>query len=168
MPGSLHQFERNFTMGIERSVRLTAEGVERLKVELEEVRARRQDLYRTVQDANTNNEASDSGEYEEIKDDLVYAEARVRELEQILDNAEIIQRGSPDGIVALGSHITVKADDGEIEHWAIVSREEASIHDGDISIDSPVGQALVGTREGDKVTVVTPGGSVQYEVVAVK
>ena len=71
-------------MGVERSVRLTAEGVERLKVELEEVRTRRQDLYRTVQDANTNNEASDSGEYEEIKDDLVYAEARVRELEQIL------------------------------------------------------------------------------------
>jgi transcription elongation factor GreA len=148
-------------MGVERSVRLTAEGVERLKVELEEVRTRRQDLYRTVQDANTNNEASDSGEYEEIKDDLVYAEARVRELEQILENAEIIQRGSPDGITALGSHITVKADDGEIEHWVIVSREEASI-------DSPVGQALLGTREGDKVTVVTPGGSVQYEVVAVK
>ena len=155
-------------MGVERSVRLTAEGVERLKVELEEVRARRQDLYRTVQDANTNNEASDSGEYEEIKDDLVYAEARVRELENLLENAEIIQRGSPDGIIALGSNITVKADDGEIENWAIVSREEASIHDGDISIDSPVGQALVGSRQGDKVTVITPGGTVQYEVVAVK
>ncbi len=155
-------------MGVERSVRLTAEGVERLKVELEEVRARRQELYRTVQDANTNNEASDSGEYEEIKDDLVYAEARVRELENILENAEIIQRGSPDGIIALGSHITVKADDGETENWAIVSREEASIHDGDISIDSPVGQALVGSRQGDKVTVITPGGTVQYEVIAVK
>ena len=134
----------------------------------EEVRAGRQELFRAVQDANTNNEASDSGENEEIKDDLVYAEARVRELENILQNAEIIQRGSPDGIIALGSHITVKADDGETENWAIVSREEASIHDGDISIDSPVGQALVGARQGDKVTVITPGGTVQYEVLAVK
>src|SRR5687768_9488968 len=100
-------------MSTERTVRLTEAGKIRLAVELSELRDRQQQLYRNVQDANTNNEASDSSEYEEIKDELVYTEARVRELEQLLATAEIIQEGSPDGFAAIGSHVTVKFDDGE-------------------------------------------------------
>lgn len=154
-------------MGVDRTVRLTPEGVTRLEAELEELRQRRQELFDAVRAANSNNEASDSGEYEEIKDDLVYAESRVRELEQILENAEVVERGSPDGIAAIGSRLTLIIE-GTTEEWALVSPEEASIHDGDVSIDSPVGQALLGTKAGDKVTVTTPGGEIQYEVVAVK
>ncbi len=154
-------------MAAERVVHLTPEGVIRLEAELAELRQRRQDLFDTVQAANSNNEASDSGEYEELRDDLVYAESRVRELEQILANAEVIERGSKDGIARLGSHLVLKFE-GETEEWALVSPEEASIHDGDVSVDSPVGQALLGCKAGDSVTVTTPGGEVTYEVVAVK
>ncbi|MBA2468292.1 MAG: GreA/GreB family elongation factor [Chloroflexia bacterium] len=156
-------------MGTERSVQLTAEGRKRLEGELAELRdVRLRDLFRSVQDANTNNEASDSGEYEEIKEELVYTEARVRELEQMLRNSEIIEGGSPDGIVALGSRITVKFDDGETDTWMLVSPEEASLPDGSVSTESPVGQALKGSKEGDSITVVTPGGEVTYAVVSVK
>ncbi len=156
-------------MGTERSVQLTAEGRKRLEGELAELRdVRLRDLFRSVQDANTNNEASDSGEYEELKEELVYTEARVRELEQMLRNAEVIEGGSPDGIVALGSRITVKFDDGETDTWTLVSPEEASLPDGSVSTDSPVGQALKGSKEGDTIKVVTPGGEVTYAVVSVQ
>lgn len=155
-------------MGVERSVRLTEQGVVRLQTELAEMRSRREELFANVQNANANNEASDSGEYEEIKDDLAYTESRVRELESIIENAEIIERGSIDGVVDLGAHITVQFDDGTSEQWVLVSAAEASITHGDISADSPVGQALLGTREGDSITVKTPGGEMQITVAKVK
>jgi transcription elongation factor GreA len=155
-------------MSTERIVQLTAVGKARLEEELAELRERRRELYRNVQDANTNNEASDSSEYEEIKDDLVYTEARVRDLEKLLETAEVIEEGSPDGVVALGSHVTVAFDDGETETWVIVSPEEASATEGRVSTDSPVGQALLGSRDGDTISVLTPGGEVAYTVVSVK
>ena len=105
-------------MSIERSVLLTADGKARLESDLKQLRdVRLRELFRSVQDANTNNEASDSSEYEELKDELAYTEARVRDLEQLLENAEVIAEGSPDGIVAIGSHVTVKGDDGVTETW---------------------------------------------------
>jgi transcription elongation factor GreA len=155
-------------MSTERIVQLTAVGKARREEELAELRERRRELYRNVQDANTNNEASDSSEYEEIKDDLVYTEARVRDLEKLLETAEVIEEGSPDGVVALGSHVTVAFDDGETETWVIVSPEEASATEGRVSTDSPVGQALLGSRDGDTISVLTPGGEVTYTVVSVK
>src|SRR5680860_1609094 len=103
-------------MGTERIVQLTAVGRTRLEAELLELRdVKMRDLYRSVQDANTNNEASDSSEYEEIKDELVYTEARVRDLEQLLEHADVLQEGSRDGVVALGSRVTVEFDDGETD-----------------------------------------------------
>jgi len=154
-------------MGVDRTVQLTPEGVIRLQAELVELRERRQELFETVQAANSNNEASDSGEFEEIRDDLVYAESRVRELEQILENAEVVERGSPDGVAAFGSNLSLRID-GVVEEWGLVSPHEASVHDGDISVESPVGQALLGKRAGESVTVTTPGGEVLYEIVEVK
>jgi transcription elongation factor GreA len=156
-------------MSIERSVRLTADGKARLEADLAHLRdVKLRELFQSVQDANTNNEASDSSEYEEIKDELAYTEARVRDLEQLLENAEVIEEGSPDGIVAIGSHVTVKGDDGETETWILVSPEEASLSEFRVSTDSPVGQALIGCKAGDSITVETPGGHFQYDVVEVK
>lgn len=156
-------------MGTERSVLLTVEGRKRLEGELIELRdVKLRELFRSVQDANSNNEASDSGEYEEIKEELVYTEARVRDLEQLLRNAEVLEGGSPDGIVALGSRVTVKFDDGDTDTWTVVTPQEASLPDASVSTDSPVGRALLGSKEGDAVTVITPGGEVNYTVVAVQ
>lgn len=155
-------------MNTERTVRLTADGVARLEAELTQLReVKLRELFQSVQDANTNNEASDSSEYEEIKDELAYTEARVRELEQLLEHAEVIPEGSPDGVIALGSRVTVRADDDVAETWVMVSPEEASAPDFRVSIDSPVGQALQGHRAGDTVGVTTPGGEISYAVVEV-
>lgn len=155
-------------MGSERSVQLTAEGRKRLEAELVELRdVRLRDMFRNIQDANANNERADSGEYEEQKEELVYTEARVRDLERMLRDAETIAGGSPDGVVVLGSRVTVAFDDGETDTWAVVSPEEASLPDGSVSTESPVGQALLGSKQGDTVVVTTPGGQVTYTVVTV-
>jgi transcription elongation factor GreA len=156
-------------MSIQRSVQLTADGKARLEEDLRYLReVKLKELFQSVQDANTNNEASDSSEYEELKDELAYTESRVRELEQLLEHAEIIEEGSPDGIVAIGSHVTVKGDDGITETWILVSPEEASLTDFRVSTESPVGQALLGQKAGDSVEVETPGGLIRYDVVAVE
>jgi transcription elongation factor GreA len=155
-------------MSVERTVRLTADGRDRLGAELIHLReVKLKELFQSVQNANTNNEASDSSEYEEIKDELAYTEARVRELEQLLEHAEIIEEGSPDGIVALGSRVTVHIEGDGDETWVIVSPEEASAPDFRISEDSPVGQALLGHRAGESVSVTTPGGELGFAIVEV-
>jgi len=156
-------------MGTERTVQLTVEGRKRLEAELVELRdVRLRDLFRNIQDANADNQRADSGEYEEQKEELLYTEARVRDLEQLLQNAETITGGSADGSVTLGSRVTVRFDDGETDTWTVVVPEEASLADGSVSTESPVGQALLGSKEGDAVTVTTPGGEVTYTVVAVE
>ncbi len=156
-------------MSTDRRVRLTAKGQARLQEELRELReVKVPALMDRIQGTAANGDVNDNPEYEGTKEDLMNTEARISELEQTLALAEVIPDGSPDGIIDLGSHVTVSVEgDGE-ETWILVTQEEASTLDGRISTHSPVGQAVMGLKAGDSVTVVTPGGEIIYKVVDVK
>jgi transcription elongation factor GreA len=150
------------------TVWLTEAGKARLEDELNDLRTRRRpDLQVRIQEATESGDISDNSEYEEIKDEWASLEARIYELEQTLDRAEIIQREDGDDAVGLGSKVTLRSDDGEEETWILVSPQEANTLDGTISTQSPVGQALVGCRAGDSATVRTPSGAIVYTVVSV-
>jgi transcription elongation factor GreA len=150
------------------TVWLTEAGKARLEDELNDLRTRRRpDLQVRIQEATESGDISDNSEYEEIKDEWASLEARIYELEQTLDRAEIIQREDGDDAVGLGSKVTLRSDDGEEETWILVSPQEANTLDGTISPQSPVGQALVGRRAGDSATVRTPSGAIVYTVVSV-
>ena len=153
----------------DRTVRLTADGKARLEEELTILRTqRRPELATRIQEATEHGDVSDNSEYEELKDEWVMIEARIRDLEQTLERAQVIQRDDAvAGVVGLGSRVTLRSDDGEEETWILVSPEEANTLDGTISTESPVGRALVGCRVGDSPTVTTPGGSMVYTVVNV-
>lgn len=152
----------------EGSVRLTANGKARLEAELETLRdERRPALAERIQQAGEEGDISDNSEYEDLKSEWAMIEARIRDLEQTLDRAEVIE-APPAGKVALGSKVTIRTEDGEEETWILVSPEEANTLDGTISTESPVGHALVGCRPGDSPTVTTPGGSMVYQVVSVE
>ena len=152
----------------DRTVRLTAEGKARLEDELEGLRTRRLPaLAARIQEATEHGDVSDNSEYEGLKEEWVIVEARIRDLEQTLERAEIIHREAGDDAVGLGSRVTLRSDDGEEETWVLVSREEANTLDGTISTDSPVGRALLGCRPGDSPTVTTPGGTIVYTVLRV-
>lgn len=155
-------------MSIDRHIHLTADGQTRLQEELRELREEKlPSLMERIQGTTANGDVNDNPEYEGTKEDLMNTEARISELEQTLDRAEIIPEGSPDGIVGLGSHVTVKGDDGIEETWILVEPEEASTPDGRISTDSPVGEALMERKADESFTVTTPGGEIFYQIVSV-
>jgi transcription elongation factor GreA len=156
-------------MSTERKVRLTPEGKARLQKELDQLRKERlPELSRLIQESTGDGDISDNSEYEEMKDEYMYLENRVYELENILDNAEVIEAGAGDGSVQLGSSVTVRDEDGIEERWLIVDSAEASSSESRVSSDSPVGKALMGCRAGDTATVETPGGPYTYTLVAVE
>jgi len=145
-------------------VRLTPEGRDRLKEELEYLRhTKMPELTTRIQDANEHGDISDNSEYEDLKEEVVMTDARVTELEFLLETAEIVAPPSG-GAIGLGSTVTIVGDDGERETWRLVSPEEADTRAGAISTDSPVGGALMGHKKGDKTTVETPGGAITYTV----
>ena len=148
----------------DRVVQLTPEGRQRLADELNHLRAvKLPELTTRIQDANEHGDISDNSEYEDLKEEVVLTDARITELEYLLDTAEIVEPPSG-GTIGLGSTVTIVSDDGESEIWRLVSPEEADTRAGTISTDSPVGAALVGRKKGDKTTVETPGGAITYTV----
>ena len=156
-------------MSTERKVRLTPEGKERLQKERDHLRNERlPELSRLIQESTGDGDISDNSEYEEMKDEYMYLENRVHELEHIIENAELIVAGAGDGSVQLGSKVKVRDEDGFEEEWLIVDSAEASSSENRVSSDSPVGKALMGCRAGQTATVETPGGSYTYTIVNVE
>jgi transcription elongation factor GreA len=157
-------------MASTRGVQLTHDGKQRLEEELRHLRDEKiRDLSVRIQRANEDGDITDNSEYEDLKDEYMHAESRVREIEYTLEHATLIEEGSPDGTIGLGSHLTVDTDDGEpLEEWVLVSAEEADSLNGRISDESPVGKQLIGKKAGDSFVVETLDGSVTYRVVDVK
>ena len=151
-----------------RTVRLTAAGMARLEDELRHLESeKRPTLAARIQEATEHGDVSDNSEYEDLKEEFVHVEARIRDLAHTLERAEIIDPNGGDGSVALGSRVRLRSDDGEEETWILVGPEEAHTLDGSISTESPVGRALIGCRPGDSPTVTTPGGAIVYTVLEV-
>ena len=154
-------------MATERSIQLTGEGKARLEKELRQLReVRLPGIIAQMQDSAESGDNDDASETEPLKEEYATVEARIRDLELTIEVAEIIPEGSPDGVIVLGSHVTIRSDDGE-ETWVIVGPEEADAPEGRLSSESPVGKALLGARAGDTTVVTTPGGEISYAVIAV-
>lgn len=150
-----------------RTVQLTPAGKAKLEEELRVlVEVKMPELNARIQEAS-DGDVSDNAEYEGLKDELIMIEGRIRELEQTLERATIIEHEAGDGTVRLGSVVTLRSDDGEEETWTIVGPEEANTLDGSISTESPVGRALLGRKVGDSTQVKTPAGTITYTVVRV-
>lgn len=157
-------------MASTRGVQLTQEGKSRLEEELRHLQSDKMpELSQRIQDATAEGDVNDNSEYDDIKEEYIHAENRVRDITWTLEHAVLIEEGSPDGTIGLGSHIVVSADDSdEKEKWVLVSAEEANPLEGRISDESPVGQELLGKHAGDSFKVVTPGGEMTYQVLDVK
>lgn len=153
----------------ERPVVLTLEGKAQLEHELEQLRSVKVPmLVSRLQQLSNEGDISDNSEYEDTKEELVLAEARIREIEHILRRAQVITQEGRRDVVQLGSRVTVVDEEGITETWVIVSPEEANAMQGRISIESPVGAALLGKRAGDTVVVQAPGGETRFRIQAVE
>lgn len=155
-------------MVMDKPVHLTAEGKVRLEDELHNLlEVRRPEVAYRIQQAKLDGDVSESGEYEDAKNEQAFVEGRIRQLEHMLQHAQIIA-GGPTDVVGLGSKVTVQDGEGDTFDWLIVGSAEANPRQSRISNESPVGQSLMGRKVGDKVRVNTPGGIEEFSVLKVE
>jgi transcription elongation factor GreA len=147
---------------------LTPEGLEKLKAELDDMKKRqRPEGISRLETAKQLGDLSENAEYHEAKDALAFIESRIRELEDTLHNAVVIEDTKKSGAVEVGSTIMVESN-GREKTYQIVGSSEADPAGGRISNESPIGAAFLGKKKGDVVPVETPGGTVTYTIVEVK
>lgn len=150
---------------------LTAEGAERLKEELKELKyVRRPKVIEAIAVARDHGDLKENAEYHAAREEQGFMEGRIAEIESVLANAHIIDvtRLKQSGRVVFGC--TVGLIDVESEDqvsYQIVGDIEADISQNRIAISSPIARALIGKEEGEDVTVEAPGGVREYEITAV-
>ena len=155
----------------EKPTYLTRDGRARLERELEElITVGRKQVAERIAAAKELGDISESGEYEEAKNQQAFIEGRIREIKNTLARAEMIdeENGSTNE-VRVGSSVTVKLDDEqEEETWTIVGSTEANPRTGKISNESPIGAALLGKKPRQKVTVNTPAGTMKLTILKIR
>jgi len=148
---------------------LTSEGHQRLEQELHHLRTvRRQEVARRLHDALEEGDILENAELEDARNEQAFVEGRILQLETMLGNAVIIEESGPRETVGLGSHVTVVEGDGPPETYHIVGSAEADPIRGLISNESPLGQALMGQKVGEKAIVHAPAGQLVFEVVGIQ
>ena len=145
----------------------TPEGYKVLTDELDYLKTvRREEIKEAIAVAKGFGDLSENAEYDEARNDQAQTEARIKELEELVANAVIVDETKLDnGTVSLGSFVTVYdvEEDEEIK-YSIVGSNEANPMEHKISDQSPIGKALMGTRAGDTVVVEKPSGVIHMEV----
>jgi len=154
---------------MQQPVFLTAEGIENLRRELEYlVNVRRPELARILRRAIQQGDLSENADYIAAKEEQAFLEGRIQQIETMLRNAVLIESNGPAGVVDLGSQVTVLEEGRETpEVFRIVGPAEADPLNGKVSHQSPLGQALLGRRAGDVVTVDAPAGPITFRVLEV-
>ncbi len=148
---------------------LTAEGAEKLKAELAELKGpERQALSARLRDAIQMGDLSENADYHKAKEDQAFLEGRIQELEYTLSNAIIVEGEVSKDIVSVSVKVTVQEDDFEPEMFYIVGAKEADPRAGKISHESPFGRALMDHRVGDTVEAQTPGGITRLKILKIE
>lgn len=152
---------------------LTKDGYKKLQEELDNLRnVRRKEIAERLREAAENSlgEFVEDPEFEAAKNEQSFVEGRIKELELILANATLIEehrgkkRGGP---IEIGSTVTIQQGRRKPEEYLIVGATEANPREGKISHESPLGRALLGKKEGDKVDIQAPSGSFSVRVMKV-
>ena len=154
-------------MDLTEPVLLTPEGLERLKAELEVQRARRLEAADRLREAFQPGDIEDNPEYEQAKEEVALIDGRIYELEEMIGRAEIIHEHHST-VAEPGSTVEVVDGDGNADVYHLVGAVESDPGEGRISVDSPVGRAVVGKKKGDKFTVNVPQGTLQLTIKSVK
>jgi transcription elongation factor GreA len=149
---------------------LTKDTYERLSAELEDLRTRgRIEIARAIEAARALGDLSENGDYHAAKDAQGKMEARIRHLEAMLTDAEVVDSAAgSDGAVTTGAVVSLRyVGDDDVERYLIGSIEERQEGVAVVSPNSPLGQALMGHREGERVSYQAPSGSLEVEIVRV-
>ncbi|MFO7765918.1 MAG: transcription elongation factor GreB [Pelovirga sp.] len=160
-------------MNDERKNYMTPACAQRLRAEMKHLLYKeRPAMVETVAWAASNGDRSENADYHYGKKRLREIDRRIRFITGQLDQAIIVdplkQAENARGRVLFGATVTVENNDGEQRRLSLVGGDEMDVARGHISWFSPVGRALLGARDGDEVTVITPGGREELEIVRVE
>ena len=149
-------------------VLLTKEGLMALKKELDERTGKKRDIINAnVNLARQEGDLSENEAYSAAILERDLNEARIKEIEEIIDNYDLVEQTDNEGIVHIGSVVEVKSDKGT-KIFTIVGASESNPLENKISIDSPIGELLLGKKVGDSIVVNTETSSVAYDIVNIR
>jgi len=155
---------------VSKDIILTEEGYNEIKKELDYLRGEaRNQIAEKIKNAREYGDLSENAEYEEAKNEQAFLEGKILELERKLSNAKVAQKTKKDGIISIGSKVTVyDTQYNEELTYTILGSGEGDPDNGKISNESPLGSALIGKKAGDKVEFPTPNGIIVFNVVSVE
>ena len=152
-----------------KEIYLTASGLKEIQDELDELKnVKRPEVITALKEARALGDLSENAEYDAARNEQAQIEGRIKQLEKMLENVSIISEVSKDK-VGIGNTVAIKyVDDDEEDEYKIVGSQEADPFESRISNESPIAKALFDHKVGDIVTVESPNGSYEIEIIEIK
>ncbi|MCB0621514.1 MAG: transcription elongation factor GreA [Saprospiraceae bacterium] len=149
---------------------LTPEGYEKLRTELEEMKTTgRAEVARAIAEARDKGDLSENAEYDAAKDAQGILEMKINDLEKMLANARVLHASElDDSEVRVLSNVTIRnKKSGKDITYQLVSESEADLKSKKISVNSPIGNGLLGKKVGEVAVITTPRGDIEFEIVKI-
>ena len=154
----------------EKKIYLTQQGFEELKSELDNlINVKRPANIQAIKEARALGDLSENADYDAAKNDQAEIEGRIKKIEKMLENVEIIEKGDS-SVVSLGTTVSIKYvdDEDETDEYQIVGSQEADPFMSKISNESPISKAIMNKKVGDIVEVESPNGVYKIEIIDIK
>ena len=154
----------------EKKIYLTQQGFEELKSELDNlINVKRPANIQAIKEARALGDLSENADYDAAKNDQAEIEGRIKKIEKMLENVEIIEKGDS-SVVSLGTTVSIKYvdDEDETDEYQIVGSQEAEPFMSKISNESPIAKAIMNKKVGDIVEVESPNGVYKIEIIDIK
>jgi transcription elongation factor GreA len=147
--------------------RLTKDGIAELESELKALIAERSAVAERIKTAREFGDLAENAEYQSARQEQEKNEARISEIEHILQNADLITANSKTDVVGLGCKVKLKSSNGKSKEFQVVGTVEADPLNGKISDESPIGKALLDKKVGDDIEIKTPAETTVYKIESI-
>ncbi len=154
-------------MVVKKTFRLTSDGLAEMQQELAHLQEQRLEIAESIRVAREFGDLSENTEYQSARAAQERNDARIVEIEHILQNVELIKAPKAGAKVQLGSKVSLKSSDGKTKEFQVVGTVEADPLNGKISDESPIGRALLGKKEGESVEIKTPAETATYKIATI-
>jgi transcription elongation factor GreA len=156
-------------MGKETRFKMSEERLQELKDELQYLQTvREKEVAEQIKEARSFGDLSENSEYDEAKTEQGKLYSKIAEIRNLIENAEIITKSDETDKVGIGSVVTVRDIELDIEEtYRVVGSQEADPIQRKISDDSPFGRGLLGRKAGDRVEIEAPAGRLQFEILKI-
>jgi len=143
---------------------ITPEGRIKIQDELEYLKGQKPEKCQRIRSAQEQGDLSENSEYTSAKEELAIIQSRIQELENILRSAQVVEGHEKNDCIRIGTTVTLNINQ-ETQIYTLVGSEESDPSHGFISYESPIGQALLDKKIGEKVTIKTPKTDIQAEII---